>query len=107
MLIFFEIANSKSITRTAEKLNLTQPAVSIQFKNFQHQFAIPLTEVIGWQLYVTDFGAEIALAAKKILEEVEAINYKSDSFKGKLSGRIKISTASTAKYVMPFFCQIS
>lgn len=46
---------------------------------------------------------EIALAAKKILEEVEAINYKSDSFKGKLSGRIKISTASTAKYVMPFF----
>lgn len=103
LLIFFEIANSKSITRTAEKLNLTQPAVSIQLKNFQDQFAIPLTEVIGRQLYVTDFGAEIALAAKKILEEVEAINYKSDSFKGKLSGRIKISTASTAKYVMPYF----
>lgn len=103
LLIFSEIANSKSITRTAEKLHLTQPAVSIQLKNFQDQFSIPLTEVVGRQLFVTDFGNEIAEAAKKILEEVEAINYKTNAFKGKLSGRIKISVASTGKYVMPFF----
>lgn len=103
LLIFSEIANSKSITRTAEKLHLTQPAVSIQLKNFQDQFSIPLTEVVGRQLYVTDFGKEIALAAKKILEEVDAINYKTSAFEGKLSGRIKISIASTGKYVMPYF----
>lgn len=103
LLIFSEIANSKSITRTAEKLHLTQPAVSIQLKNFQDQFSIPLTEIVGRQLFVTDFGNEIAEAAKKILEEVDAINYKTNAFKGKLSGRIKISVASTGKYVMPFF----
>ncbi|MBQ0740075.1 LysR family transcriptional regulator, partial [Aquimarina celericrescens] len=66
-------------------------------------FSIPLTEVVGRQLYVTDFGNEIAAAAKKILDEVEAINYKTNAFKGKLSGRIKISIASTGKYVMPYF----
>lgn len=103
LIIFSEIANSKSITRTAEKLHLTQPAVSIQLKNFQDQFSIPLTEVVGRQLFVTDFGNEIAEAAKKILEEVDAINYKTNAFKGKLSGRIIISVASTGKYVMPFF----
>ena len=103
LIIFSERANSKSITRTAEKLHLTQPAVSIQLKNFQDQFSIPLTEVVGRQLYVTDFGNEIAAAAKKILDEVEAINYKTNAFKGKLSGRIKISIASTGKYVMPYF----
>lgn len=103
LLIFSEIASSKSITKTAEKLHLTQPAVSIQLKNFQEQFSIPLTEIVGRQLYVTDFGNEIALAAIKILEEVDAINYKTNTFKGKLSGRIKISVASTGKYVMPFF----
>ena len=101
--IFLEISQSKSITKTAEKLHLTQPAVSIQLKNFQDQFSIPLTEVVGRKLFVTDFGMEIAEAAKKILDEVDAINYKTLSYKGKLSGKLKISLASTGKYVMPYF----
>ncbi|TXD84443.1 LysR family transcriptional regulator [Subsaximicrobium wynnwilliamsii] len=101
--IFLKIAELKSITKAAETLHLTQPAVSIQLKNFQDQFPIPLTEVVGRQLYVTDFGLEIATAAEKILNEVHAINYKTLAYKGQLSGRLKISTVSTGKYVMPYF----
>lgn len=101
--IFLEISHSKSITKTAEKMYLTQPAVSIQLKNFQDQFSIPLTEVVGRKLFVTDFGMEIAAAAQKIIDEVEAINYKTSTFKGKISGKLKISVASTGKYVMPYF----
>lgn len=101
--IFLEISQNKSITKTAEKLYLTQPAVSIQLKNFQDQFSIPLTEVVGRKLFVTDFGMEIAEAAKKVINEVDSINYKTLSFKGKLSGKISISVASTGKYVMPYF----
>ncbi|MGV8879624.1 MAG: LysR family transcriptional regulator [Sphingobacteriaceae bacterium] len=101
--IFLEISINKSITKTAEKLFLTQPAVSIQLKNFQDQFSIPLTEVVGRKLFVTDFGMEIAEAAKKIIDEVDAINYKTLSYKGKLSGKLIISVASTGKYVMPYF----
>ena len=101
--IFLEISQCKSITKTAETLHLSQPAVSIQLKNLQDQFSIPLTEVVGRKLYVTEFGMEIAKAAQKIIEEVDAINYKSLSYAGKLSGKIKISVASTGKYVMPYF----
>ena len=101
--IFLKIADLKSITKASEALHLTQPAVSIQLKNFQDQFPIPLTEVVGRQLYVTDFGMEIAAAAAKILEEVAAINYKTHAFKGRLSGLLKISVVSTGKYVMPYF----
>jgi DNA-binding transcriptional LysR family regulator len=70
--IFLKITQTRSITKAAEELHLTQPAVSIQLKNLQDQFEIPLTEVIGRQLYVTDFGAEIATAVEKILGEVYA-----------------------------------
>ncbi|WP_194851003.1 LysR family transcriptional regulator [Nonlabens antarcticus] len=101
--IFLRISNNQSITRTAEELFLTQPAVSIQLKNFQNQFSIPLTEVVGRKLYVTEFGMEIAEAAQKIIHEVDAINYKTLAFKGELSGKLKISVASTGKYVMPYF----
>ncbi|MEH6514548.1 LysR family transcriptional regulator [Maribacter arcticus] len=101
--IFLKITQIQSITKAAEELHLTQPAVSIQLKNFQDQFPIPLTEVVGRKLYITDFGKEIALAVEKILNEVYAINYKTLAYQGSLSGRLKISIVSTGKYVMPYF----
>ncbi|MGB5357837.1 MAG: LysR family transcriptional regulator, partial [Eudoraea sp.] len=74
--IFLKIAQYQSITKASQELHLTQPAVSIQLKNLQDQFSIPLTEVVGRKLYITDFGKEIAEAAENILNEVHAINYK-------------------------------
>jgi DNA-binding transcriptional LysR family regulator len=103
LLIFHKIAEYQSITKAAEALHLTQPAVSIQLKNFQDQFPIPLTEVVGRQLYITDFGKEMASTAEKILNEVNAINYKTLAYEGRLSGRLKIAVVSTGKYVMPYF----
>ena len=101
--VFLKIAQNESVTKAAEELHLTQPAVSIQLKNFQDQFNIPLTEVVGRKLYVTDFGKEIAVAAENILNEVYAINYKTLAYQGQLSGRLKISVVSTGKYIMPYF----
>ncbi len=101
--IFLKIVQTQSITRASEELHLTQPAVSIQLKNFQEQFDIPLTEVIGRKIYITDFGHEIAKAAENIINQVYAINYKTLAYKGKLTGKLKISVVSTGKYVMPFF----
>ncbi|MDI9258143.1 LysR family transcriptional regulator [Flavobacterium sedimenticola] len=103
LVVFLKITQTKSITKAAEELHLTQPAVSIQLKNLQDQFDIPLTEVIGRQLYVTEFGREIAVAAQKIIDEVSTINYKTLAYKGILSGKLKISVVSTGKYVIPYF----
>ncbi|GAB3535897.1 LysR family transcriptional regulator [Pontibacter brevis] len=101
--VFLKITQAQSITKAAEELHLTQPAVSIQLKNFQDQFDIPLTEVVGRKIFITDFGKEIAVAAERILNEVHAINYKTLAYKGQLIGRLKITVVSTGKYVMPYF----
>lgn len=101
--IFLKVVETGSITKASDVLHLTQPAVSIQLKNFQDQFDVPLTEIIGKRLYITDFGKEIALAAEKILDEVNNISYKTQAFKGQLSGKLKISVVSTGKYVIPYF----
>jgi DNA-binding transcriptional LysR family regulator len=101
--IFLKVVQFQSVTKAAEELHLTQPAVSIQLKNFQDQFEIPLTEVVGRKIYITDFGREIALAAENIINQVYAINYKTLAYKGQLTGRLKISVVSTGKYVMPYF----
>lgn len=101
--IFLKIVQTESVTKASEELHLTQPAVSIQLKNFQDQFDIPLTELVGRKIYITDFGREIAESAEKIINQVHAINYKTLAFKGQLTGRLKISVVSTGKYVIPFF----
>ena len=101
--VYLKVVQTQSVTKASEALNLSQPAVSIQLKNFQDQFGVPLIEVIGRKVYVTDFGKEIAEAAENIINQVYAINYKSLAYKNQLTGRLKIASVSTGKYVMPFF----
>jgi DNA-binding transcriptional LysR family regulator len=101
--VFLKITQTKSITKAAEELHLTQPAISIQLRNFQNQFDIPLTEIVGRKLYVTEFGNEIALAAQRIIDEVNTINFRTSAFKGMVAGRLRISVVSTGKYVMPHY----
>ncbi|MCR9181732.1 MAG: LysR substrate-binding domain-containing protein [Flavobacteriaceae bacterium] len=101
--VYLKVAQTQSVTKASKELHLSQPAVSIQLKNFQEQFEIPLTEVIGRKIYITEFGKEIAEIAENIIREVETINSRTLAFQGQLSGRLKISIVSTGKYVMPYF----
>lgn len=101
--VFLKICQTNSVTKAAEELHLTQPAVSIQLKNFQDQFKMPLTEVVGRKLFITDFGRQMERAATTIIAEVDAIDSIAKLQQGELSGRLKVAIVSTAKYVMPYF----
>jgi DNA-binding transcriptional LysR family regulator len=105
LLVFTTIAKTDSSTQAAEELDLTQPAVSIQLKNLQDQFELPLTEIIGGKLYVTEFGKEIAAAATNILNEEHVIDYKTQEYKGLVSGKLKIAAVSKGIYVIPYFLE--
>ncbi len=101
--VLVKVAELKSVTKAAEALHLSQPAVSIQLKNLQENFDIPLIEVIGRQIYITEFGQEVVKSAKEILKQINDINYKTHAYKGQLVGKLTISAVSTGKYVMPHF----
>ena len=101
--IFHKIVETKSITKASEELFMTQPAVSIQLKNFQDQFEIPLTELKGRKIHITDFGMEIAEIAEKALSQLNNLQFKTKEYKGIVTGKLKISSASTGKYLLPFF----
>jgi DNA-binding transcriptional LysR family regulator len=103
--IFLKVVQTRSITRASEELFMTQPAVSIQLRNFQHQFDLALYEVIGRKLFITDFGKEIAEVAERVINELNTINYKTEAYKGIMTGKLTIYSASTGKYVIPFFLE--
>ncbi len=101
--IFIEVIRQGNITKAAEEMHMTQPALSIQLRNFQQQFDIALFEKVAKKSQPTDFGKSIAEIAKKILEEAEELTYKTKEYKGLLTGKLRISSASTGKYVIPYF----
>lgn len=101
--VFHKIVETKSITKAADALFMTQPAVSIQLKNFQNQFDIPLTELKGRTIKITDFGLEIASITEKALAQLNSLQFKTKEYKGLVTGKIKIASASTGKYVIPYF----
>lgn len=101
--IFLKVTDLKSITKASEQLFLSQPAVSIQLKNFLDQFKEPLLEIIGKKVYVTDFGEEVAKHVRTIFEQTEEIKNKTLAFDGFLFGTLKIAVVSTGKYVIPYF----
>ena len=103
LLVFHKVVETKSITKAAEELYMTQPAVSIQLKNFQDQFDIPLTELRGRRIQITDFGFEIANNTEKALDQLHDLQFKTKEYQGKLAGKLKIASASTGKYVIPYF----
>ena len=103
LVIFTKVCALRSISKVAEEMHLSQPAISIQLKKLQEQFDIPLTEVIGRQLYVTDFGNKIVALSHEILNRVNRIEETTNEYKGLISGRLHIAAVSTGKYVIPYF----
>ena len=101
--IFNKIVQLRSITKASVELNLTQPAVSIQLKNFQDQFESPLVEIIGKKVYVTDFGREVAEKIELILNQVQEVSNLNKEKSKQLTGKLRIAVVSTGKYVMPYF----
>ena len=101
--VFVCIVKNQSVTKASKELFLTQPAVSSQLKKLQDQFDVPLTEVVGRKLFITEFGKEIAQVIDRILLASDEIKETLEQYKGLVSGHLKISVVSTGKYVMPYF----
>ncbi len=57
---FWAVAHQGSLTRAAERLNLSQSALSVQIQKLEHQMGHPLFDRVGRRLVLTEAG-QIAL----------------------------------------------
>lgn len=103
--IFVKVAQENSVTRAAEKLFMTQPAVSIQLKKLEEQLGENLFELHGRQIMLTVYGEMILESASNIMNEIKEIENKTLAYQGVLSGKISISVVSTGKYIMPYYLE--
>ena len=99
---FFIAAKEKSITKAAEALYVTQPAVTMQIKSLERSLEIKLFRKHGKSIELTVAGNVLFDYAEKIFEIVEEVEYVLKGYADSTHGALSIGTTrSFARYLMP------
>lgn len=92
---FVAIAENGSFSAAAERLHLTQPAISKRIALLEDQLRAPLFDRIGRQVALTQAGQLLLSKAKLILNEVIAAQRAIADLQGDVQGKLSIATITT------------
>jgi DNA-binding transcriptional LysR family regulator len=90
---FIAVAKENSFSLAAEKLGLTQSAVSKRIALLENQVTQPLFDRIGRSLELTEAGAALLPRAKNILQEVSDTQQFMEDLRGETKGTLRIATS--------------
>jgi len=96
--IFEAVAQTQSYTRAAERLHMTQPAVSMQMKQLEENVGLDLFERQGKKIVITVAGEKLRKHANKIINRFEVLQSSINKLKKGQHEQIKISAATTANH---------
>jgi LysR family transcriptional regulator, low CO2-responsive transcriptional regulator len=99
--VFLEVAGLGSVTRAAEALHLTPPAVSMQIKEIESQVGLQLFDRAGRRLSLSTAGEYFAVHAKRMLAALRDAENAMGRFKRLEHGLLTVGMVSTAKYFVP------
>ena len=99
--VFAAVVKYSGITAAAKKLHMSQPAVSIQVKQLEQHFGLPLLEVIGKKIYLTEAGGKLHRAYEDIYARLANLEMEFSQIQGALKGKLNVAVVSTAKYFIP------
>jgi LysR family transcriptional regulator, low CO2-responsive transcriptional regulator len=96
------LQSAGSVTAAANRLNLTQPAVTLQLRNLQALAGLPLIQRTGDGMALTDAGHDVLALAERVEAALLDCERSLDMIAGRNGGRVSIAAVSTAKYFVPF-----
>ena len=99
---FYLAAREKSVTRAADILFITQPAVTMQIKSLESALEIKLFKKYGKDLQLTEVGHVLFGYVEKIFEIVDEMEFVLKRFADLSHGSLTLATTrSFARYLMP------
>ena len=99
--LLLALADTGSVSAAARAMHVTQPTASMQLKEIAQSVGLPLYEVVGKKIYLTDVGRELEATARTVAQAWEAFEQNLDALKGLSRGKLRVAVVSTAKYFMP------
>lgn len=99
--VFVEVARQGSVSRAAETLHLTPPAVSLQVKEIESQVGQRLFDRAHRRITLSTAGEYFLVYARRLLGTLKEAEDAMARFSRLESGRLTIGMVSSAKYFLP------
>jgi DNA-binding transcriptional LysR family regulator len=102
MNVFVHAAEAMSFTGAAQRLHISQPAVSMQISNLEKRLSTVLFDRSGRNIQLTEAAEALLPMAREIINYATHIEEAMASLHGKLSGHLHIGcSTSGGRYVLP------
>ncbi|MDQ0057944.1 LysR family transcriptional regulator [Paenibacillus harenae] len=100
--LFHTAAQEGSVTRAAELLHISQPAVTVQIRNLEKEIGMPLLLPKGRGIMLTEAGQFVADQAGRLFALESEIEREIIDFKSGLTGKLRIAaTYLPANFLLP------
>lgn len=96
---FVGVAEAGHLTRAAEKLHLSQPAVSAQIKALEDELELALFERTPSGMTLTFAGRRLLSGAEKILAATQELRNDAGALKGEVAGKLSVGTLSDPDFI--------
>jgi len=102
LLTFAAVADAGNISRAAQALHLSQPAVSGQLRALQESFGEPLYRRSGHGIALTEAGERLAAHARQLRQTFQQAQAARDAWRGLDTGTLRLGASTTpASYLLP------
>ena len=109
MRLFLALADTGSVSGAARAMHVTQPTASMQLREIAQTVGLPLYELVGRKIHLTQVGHELAATVRAMMQSWDGFEQQVDALKGLSRGKLRVAAVSTAKYFIPrlvgTFCQ--
>ena len=93
--VFHTAARTGNLTRAAEQLGISQPAVSMQIKQLERVLGLPLLEPVGRTLRLTELGMIVDQHAIEVLKQVNELADAVMEIRGGDGGKLIVAADTT------------
>lgn len=99
LLAFVTVAQEGNVSRAAEVLNLTQPAVSHQIKRLGEETGLSLFVRTPKGLQISEDGAALIPKAQQVLDAMSEFRRTARRRSGRISGKLRVGTIVDPEFI--------
>jgi DNA-binding transcriptional LysR family regulator len=107
---FCTVVERRSFSQAAERLGVTQPAVSLQVRSLEKRLGTQLLDRSGRRIEPTEAGLRLYRGAQRLLQlEEQLVNDLAEDAEGELGGRLELgaSTGPGGVVVAELICELA
>jgi DNA-binding transcriptional LysR family regulator len=96
---FATVAELGQLTRAAEALHVSQPAITAQIKALEDEVELALFERTPSGMQLTAAGQRLLVRAEQVLAAAQAFKNEAETLSGEVAGKVSVGTVSDPEFI--------